>query len=878
MTVSSVVVTAGPTSTNGVTTVFGFTFRVDAYNDVTQKSQVVVTRVLTSTGAETVLTVDSDYTISFNSDQDTSPGGSVTISPAPASGYKLYLRAAPSLLQSTELQDQGAYNASAVEAEMDNLAKGILDLNDRLNGAPYLGVQKGASFSGKIAGALTPGYGPVIAGDRLSWVLAASLTGAAVSSAMIPVVTASSLDAAMEVLDDGAFLASGGASAARSLSTRFGLEFWVEDFGAVGDGATNDATAINAALTAAYAASAYGGVVRCANKLYAVASTIVLGNGSASAYSTKNGVSLRGSGAPFLRLDSAGSPLNTNGTRFIWTGASGGTMVEIDGPCQGNAIQHIALNCNDLADYGLVLKSASRGHFPFITISDFNNTGLKTTVVSAETISGMTEGIGTEGNIFDNLRIDANDSATGVIGIDLEGYTGSASNGFDTTRCWFRDTYLLVNRVGGTGIKLGYVDQCTFTNTVMSGFGTADGNQSSIKFVGTSTTPSANVYPQNIVFDGQTDIGQTLPVKVTGTPGYGNHIKNCTLFDQQSLPTDDVLKYVRFDGVDTNGDISSAGQGVLPSAFKNKLLNARMDRATRGATFNAAASGAYNVDQFVIVYDGAVTVNVTQQSFTIGQTSVDHAPRKFLKVDITAASGATFFYVGQRVEDVETLSGRKACQSAWMMADATRTIAGRLSQNFGSGGSPSSAVDTVGDATVSVTTAWRRQPITFAAIPSVSGKTRGTAGDHVGVYWSLPINTVMTFYLALPQLEEGRLMTRFENRSRAIEEPFLARYLQGLGAGSAGGWASANTASVGFTFPVTMRATPAVTATGASAVINTPGDNTFTDSGVSTVGGATLTLNGGYASITKGGSWSATPTALRPAILTNDILYASAEL
>lgn len=201
MTVSSVVVTAGPTSTNGVTTVFGFTFRVDAYNDVTQKSQVVVTRVLTSTGAETVLTVDSDYTISFNSDQDASPGGSVTISPAPASGYKLYLRAAPSLLQSTELQDQGAYNASAVEAEMDNLAKGILDLNDRLNGAPYLSVQKGPSFSGKITGPITPGYAPIIAGDGLSWALGSAAAGGTVSTAMQPVTAASSLASARALLN-----------------------------------------------------------------------------------------------------------------------------------------------------------------------------------------------------------------------------------------------------------------------------------------------------------------------------------------------------------------------------------------------------------------------------------------------------------------------------------------------------------------------------------------------------------------------------------------------------------------------------------------------------------------------------------------------------
>jgi hypothetical protein len=68
------------------------------------------------------------------------------------------------------------------------------------------------------------------------------------SAAMTPVAQGS-LDQAMEQLDQGAFTATG-ASAARSLAARFGDRLTPEDFGAVGDGVTNDATALQAWLTA----------------------------------------------------------------------------------------------------------------------------------------------------------------------------------------------------------------------------------------------------------------------------------------------------------------------------------------------------------------------------------------------------------------------------------------------------------------------------------------------------------------------------------------------------------------------------------------------------------------------------------------------------
>ncbi len=72
----------------------------------------------------------------------------------------------------------------------------------------------------------------------------------ATSTALIPVIQSSTVAAAMEdYLDAGAFTATG-SSTARTLADRFGDVFRPEDYGAVGDGTTDDTAAFTAILAA----------------------------------------------------------------------------------------------------------------------------------------------------------------------------------------------------------------------------------------------------------------------------------------------------------------------------------------------------------------------------------------------------------------------------------------------------------------------------------------------------------------------------------------------------------------------------------------------------------------------------------------------------
>ena len=130
MTLSSEAIKTSVFDGNGSTTAFAFTFKTFLAADL------VVT--LTSTaGVETVKTLTTHYTISLNSNQDSDPGGSVTMVTAPASGSpaeKLIISNAPNYTQGVDLVSGGAFNANVIEDAIDRntiLARRAQELTTR---------------------------------------------------------------------------------------------------------------------------------------------------------------------------------------------------------------------------------------------------------------------------------------------------------------------------------------------------------------------------------------------------------------------------------------------------------------------------------------------------------------------------------------------------------------------------------------------------------------------------------------------------------------------------------------------------------------------------------------------------------------------------
>ena len=79
MTIASSTRKAGPFTGDDASTVFAFSFKVFSASDL------YVVKAVAATGAETVLTLTTDYTVSLNADQNNSPGGTVTLTSVLAS-------------------------------------------------------------------------------------------------------------------------------------------------------------------------------------------------------------------------------------------------------------------------------------------------------------------------------------------------------------------------------------------------------------------------------------------------------------------------------------------------------------------------------------------------------------------------------------------------------------------------------------------------------------------------------------------------------------------------------------------------------------------------------------------------------------------------
>ena len=138
MTVPATTRKAGPFTGNGSQTVFPFTFKIFATTDV-KVTQADLNSV------ETVLS--SGYTVSMNSDQVASPGGSVTLSAALTTGYKLSLTGALPYDQTLALPGGGNFNPTALEANQDRITMQIQQLNEAIGRAVVASVTSGTDPS-----------------------------------------------------------------------------------------------------------------------------------------------------------------------------------------------------------------------------------------------------------------------------------------------------------------------------------------------------------------------------------------------------------------------------------------------------------------------------------------------------------------------------------------------------------------------------------------------------------------------------------------------------------------------------------------------------------------------------------------------------------
>ncbi len=246
-----------------------------------------------------------------------------------------------------------------------------------------------------------------------------------------------------------------GSTTARSMADRFAEVFNVKDYGAVGDGTTDDAAAIQAAIDAAEAAG--GGTVVFPAAIYAIETGLVIDNDGVLLVGDGAGSQLAGGGKVDIRASAA--------TTIKWTGTAGtGTMVQFtsdaaDGGGEvgkgGGGISDIFIDGQENALIGLEIETWSHGRFTNVHVGWVRTYGYKFWTLKNNVSLGADD---TQHNDFTNLTYQEANTAQNPVGMIL-GTQNSLNGNFSMNN--FRDVQIVMDGTGN-GLELENTDTNMF--------------------------------------------------------------------------------------------------------------------------------------------------------------------------------------------------------------------------------------------------------------------------------------------------------------------------------------------------------------------------------------------------------------------------------
>jgi hypothetical protein len=303
-------------------------------------------------------------------------------------------------------------------------------------------------------------------------------------------------------------------------------------------------------------------------------------------------------------------------------------------------------------------------------------------------------------------------------------------------------------------------------------------------------------------------------------------------------------------GITLDGQFNSASS----MGFKNRIINGGMVISQRNGTSSfTPANGDYTLDRWIYQAYQAGKVTCQQNAAAVTPPTGFGNYLGYTSTSAYTVGAGEAFWTSQRIEGFNTsdlawgtASAATITLSFWVRSSLTGTFGGFLGNSAANRSYPFSY-------TILSANTWEQKTVTIAGDTSGTwiGATNGigvivgfslgtgstfstTAGAWAaGNYYSATGATSVvgtngaTFYITGVQLEKGSTATSFDYRPYGTELALCQRYFwKTLGGGNesigiAGYNIIGNAVWQTFGFPVTMRASPAVTVNGTWVVSNT---------------------------------------------------------
>lgn len=135
---------AGPYTGNNVSVQYVFSFKVFADTDL------VVTRAVVATGAESTLVRTTDYTVTRNADQDVDPGGYITLATPLTSAQTLTLTSDVPATQSSVFTNLGGFYPAVLNSALDRLTILVQQIKEAVSRSLKLAVSTPTGFDAQL--------------------------------------------------------------------------------------------------------------------------------------------------------------------------------------------------------------------------------------------------------------------------------------------------------------------------------------------------------------------------------------------------------------------------------------------------------------------------------------------------------------------------------------------------------------------------------------------------------------------------------------------------------------------------------------------------------------------------------------------------------